>query len=91
MGVALVVLLGEGLGRLVNSDRRFRGFDDGLLGSKCGELGRHCRLCGLQISIRLIQCDPEIAIIDRGKNLPGLDLLVVTNLAYPVFTHTPKM
>ena len=34
LGVALVVLLGEGQGRLVNGDRRFRGFDDGLLGSK---------------------------------------------------------
>jgi hypothetical protein len=33
----------------------------------------------LEIGIRLINSDPEIAVIDPGKNLPSLDLLVVTD------------
>ena len=40
LGVALVVLLGEGQGGLVDGDRRLRGVDDGLLGGDRGLLGR---------------------------------------------------
>jgi len=44
VGVALVVLFGEGLVRLIDVDRRPCGLDDGLLRIERGLLGRNGRL-----------------------------------------------
>jgi hypothetical protein len=79
LGVSRVVLLGEGAVRLVEADRRLRGLDDGLLRSERGLLGGDHRLGGRHIGLCLIERDPEIAIVDRGQNFAGLDLLVAAH------------
>ena len=80
LGVALVVLLGEGQVRLVDGDRRLRGIDDGLLGGRARPacVGNR-RLRGRDIGLGLVERDPEIAIVDLRQDLPGLDRLVVAD------------
>ena len=77
VGVAGVVLLGEGFVRLVDPDGRPGGVNHRLLSLEgCLLVGDRC-LCCRDVSICLFESDFEVSIINAGQHLPGLDLLVV--------------
>ena len=56
-----------------------RGVDRGLLGVERGLLVGDGGLGGLDIGLGLLERDLEIAVVDAGEDLAGLDRLVVAD------------
>ena len=79
IGVALVLLVGEGLGRGVDVDRRLGRFDHGLLNVELRLLAGDGRLRRGDVGLGLVERDLEVAVVDPRQHLAGLDALVVAD------------
>ena len=79
IGVALVLLAGEGLGGGVDLDGRLRRFDHGLLNVELRLLAGDGRLCRGHVGLGLFERDHEVAVVDPRQHLAGLDVLVVAD------------
>ena len=79
IGVALVLLLGEGLGGGIDVECRFGGVDHRLLHLELGALARDRGFGGGHVGLGLVKRHPEIAIIDFCQHLAGRDALVVAD------------
>jgi len=77
--VALVLLLGEGLGGGIDVECRFGGVDHRLLHLELGALARDRGFGGGHVGLGLVKRHPEIAIIDFCEHLAGRDALVVAD------------
>ena len=69
LGIALVVLLGEGLVGLVDVDGRLGRGDRGLLGVERRLLVGDVGLGGRDIGLGLLERDLEVAVVDAGQDL----------------------
>lgn len=79
LGIALVVLLREGLVGLVSFDRCPGRVDGGLLGDESRLLIKDIGFGSLDLGFCLLETDLEVAIVDAGEDLPRLHLLVVAH------------
>ena len=79
IGVALVLLRGEGHRGLVDIDGRLGGVDHGLLNVELRLLARDRRLRRGDIGLGLVERDLEVAVVDPGQHLAGLHMLVIAD------------
>lgn len=77
IGIALVLLRGEGHVGLVDIERRFGGVDHGLLDVELGLLAGDGGLGRRDIRPGLIERDREVAVVDPRQHLAGPDALVI--------------
>ena len=77
VGIALVLLLGEGRRRRVDIERRPGRLDNRLLHVELGLLARDRGFCGGDVGLGLIERDLEVAVVDPRQHLAGLHALVV--------------
>ena len=79
IGVALVVLRGEGRRRPVDVDGRLGGVDHRLLNAELGLLAGDRGSRGGDVGLGLVERDLEIALVDPRQHLAGLDALIVAD------------
>ena len=77
IGVALVLLRGEGHRGLVDIDGGLRGVDHRLLDLELGLLAGDRGPGRRHIRPGLVERDPEVAVVDPGQHLAGCDALIV--------------
>ena len=79
IGVALVLLLREGLCGSVDIDGRLCCGDHRILNIELRLLARDRRLRGGDIGLGLVERDAEVAIVDPGQHLACLHMLVIAD------------